>query len=84
MTATSLHLLILLVLVHFFFLFSQLDDIIHLFTTLNTSWRSDFFFLFFYFPLLESTNFICDQANVQGQQVYIRFVISEHFEIKAV
>lgn len=47
MTATSLHLLILLVLVHFFFLFSQLDDIIHLFTTLNTSWRSDFFFFFF-------------------------------------
>lgn len=46
MTATSLHLLILLLLVHFF-LFSQLDDIIHLFTTLNTSWRSDFFFLFF-------------------------------------
>lgn len=83
MTATSLHLLILLLLVHFFS-FSQLDDIIHLFTTLNTSWRSDLFFFFFSFPLLESTNFICDQANVQGQQVYIRFVISEHFEIKAV
>lgn len=82
MTATSLHLLILLLLVHFFS-FSQLDDIIHLFTTLNTSWRSDLF-SFFSFPLLESTNFICDQANVQGQQVYIRFVISEHFEIKAV
>lgn len=49
MTATSLHLLILLLLVHFFS-FSQLDDIIHLFTTLNTL-GGQTFFLFFFFPV---------------------------------
>lgn len=45
MTATSLHLLILLLLVHFFS-FSQLDDIIHLFTTLNTLGGQTFFLFF--------------------------------------